>query len=889
MKTLPLLTLLLAALLQWPSATAALPAPVPGHAADTVPTLPADTTGTVLGEAKVTATRLLFITKKDTVVYNLDAMVTTKGDMLGDIIRKMPGLELRGGTLYFKGEPVSRLLVNGTDFSRSDLSTALKNLPAYVVKHVKAYRSQTEEAKRTGIDDGVREQVVDVILRREYLATWTGNVDAGYGTDNYWLLRGFANNFTDNWRVSAYGGMTNTGQFQSVSGEGQWGDNGGAGASSGYTTYKKPGLSFFWQNKRPKDKAGWLKVDGSAAWDYRRHNDFYKNRSETFLESGSTFSDRQEDADNWEKLLGGSFSVEWNLTDSTYLNFRPNFNFTTWDDIRSSRSGQWNDDPYAGGAAPLDSLFAGGDARPWPDDDSAVYATRAHSVEHRKTASYSHYLYLTHKLTADNMRLSLRQQLTYRKNRQQENSLTEYRYFLAQTGAPDPLINRRLESRGHVFNQMTFLDYFVPIGKYLTARATYGNTTTDNLTDTDGYRLDSLGGLYADYADYLREFGRLPTEADWRAAVHEAASTLFSDNHMQQHWAEVYFQLNNRKGLYAHMQATLRFADERLDYMRGLGAPLPLRRNFREGFTNVQVRYETDSIGRFNLYYSFGTGTPSLVSMVPLPDTQDPLHIVLGNPDLRQSHSHSLQLQYDISLPRMRQLAWNANWRLSKDATTQRSTYDPVTGVTTQQAVNVDGQWSLSSYLSFHTPLDAAQRLSLTTNATYAMNHNIGYALTAGGEPLRYATDNHGLYADVTLSYRQDKFFGQLSGVWNYSKLKSNYASADNLNLCRANYEANVEWKLPWDVELKSSLDVRHYMGDVAEGFDPWQWIWNASLSKSLLRDKSLTLQLEGSDLLNQRSQRGFYLTSTGNTDWFSRCVGRFAMLHLIYHFSIKP
>lgn len=857
--------------------------------ADTIPAEREDTVGTRLGEATVTATRLLFVTKKDTVVYDLDALVTTKGDMLGDIVRKMPGLELRDGTLYFKGEPVSRLMVNGTDFSRGDLSKALDNLPAYIIKHVKAYRRKSDEAMRTGIDDGVREQVVDVILRREYMGTWTGNADAGYGTDRYWRLRGFANTFTDNWRVSAYLGMTNTGEFQSVSSSsGQWNNN-GAGASSGYTTYKYPGASFFWQNHGRQKEAGWVKVDGSVDWDYRRHNDFYANNQETFLENGSTFNASRSDNDNWEKIWWINLALEWNLTDSTYLQYRPSLDFRSWDAIRDGVSGQWNADPFAFGASPLDSLFATGDPQPWPADGSTVYTTRRHSTDHDQSTGYSHWFYLTHKLTADNMRLSLRQQLSYHKGSEWENSLTEYRYFLTQPGSQEPLINRRSEGRSHSFSQMTFLDYFVPIGKYLTGRATYGNTTNDSFRDVDGYRLDSLGGVYANYADYLLEFGRLPTEADWRAAVHEAASTLYSDDHVQKHWAEIRFQFNNKKGLYAHLQSTLRFANERMDYMRGLDTPLPMRRDFREFFINSQVRYETDSIGRFNLQYNYDTGTPGMLSMVTIPNTEDPLNIVLGNPDLKQSHSHTVQFQYDISLPKMRYVAWSLYWLTTKDATTQRSTYDPETGVTTQQTVNVDGNWHFHSSLNFNTPLDRKQRLSLTTALTYNLNRVVGYALATDGLPLRYTTKNHSLYAQATLSYRLDRLFVQLGGTWNYIKLRSNYASANNLNLCSGYYNWNVEWKMPWDMELKSALRVTQYMGDVAENFDPWQWIWNASLAKSFLRDKSLTLMLEGSDLLNQRSQRGFSMSSTGNEEWFARTVGRFAMLHVIYRFSTKP
>lgn len=87
---------------------------------------PADTTSHQLGEATVRGTRLLFVTKKDTVVYDLDAVAATKGEMLGEVLRKLPGLELRDGVLYYRGKQVDRLLVNGTDFVRGDTQTALE-------------------------------------------------------------------------------------------------------------------------------------------------------------------------------------------------------------------------------------------------------------------------------------------------------------------------------------------------------------------------------------------------------------------------------------------------------------------------------------------------------------------------------------------------------------------------------------------------------------------------------------------------------------------------------------------------------------------------------------------------------------------------------------------
>ena len=48
--------------------------------------LSTDTIVRQLGEATATTTRLVFTNKKDTVVYDMNALLATQGDMLNDVI-----------------------------------------------------------------------------------------------------------------------------------------------------------------------------------------------------------------------------------------------------------------------------------------------------------------------------------------------------------------------------------------------------------------------------------------------------------------------------------------------------------------------------------------------------------------------------------------------------------------------------------------------------------------------------------------------------------------------------------------------------------------------------------------------------------------------------------
>lgn len=85
----------------------------------------------------VTATRVKMVMMGDTTIYNAEAFLLAEGSMLDNLIRQLPGMELRaGGQILLNGRPVSSLLVNGEDFFRGYPKAALDNMPAYMVEQL---------------------------------------------------------------------------------------------------------------------------------------------------------------------------------------------------------------------------------------------------------------------------------------------------------------------------------------------------------------------------------------------------------------------------------------------------------------------------------------------------------------------------------------------------------------------------------------------------------------------------------------------------------------------------------------------------------------------------------------------------------------------------------
>ena len=136
-----------------------------------------------LQAATVTDVGNPIIVKKDTVVFNASSFRVGANAMLKDLLKRMPGMEItEDGKVKFNGEEIDKLTVGGRTFFFNDQSTALNNLLASVVDKIRVIDRESEQTRASGIQDGQREKVLDVALKKEYEKGWFGNVGLKGGT-----------------------------------------------------------------------------------------------------------------------------------------------------------------------------------------------------------------------------------------------------------------------------------------------------------------------------------------------------------------------------------------------------------------------------------------------------------------------------------------------------------------------------------------------------------------------------------------------------------------------------------------------------------------------------------------------------------------------------------
>ncbi len=136
-----------------------------------------------LKAAMVTDVGNPIIVKKDTVEFNASSFQVGANAMLKDLLMRMPGMEITDeGKVKFNGEVIDKLTVGGRTFFFDDQSTALNNLPAAIVDKIRVIDRESEQTRASGIQDGNREKVMDVALKKEYEKGLFGNVGLKGGT-----------------------------------------------------------------------------------------------------------------------------------------------------------------------------------------------------------------------------------------------------------------------------------------------------------------------------------------------------------------------------------------------------------------------------------------------------------------------------------------------------------------------------------------------------------------------------------------------------------------------------------------------------------------------------------------------------------------------------------
>ena len=121
--------------------------------------------------------------KGDTIVYNADSFINGAERKLGDVLKKLPGVEVNDdGEIEIEGKTVSKVMVEGKDFFDGDSKLATKNIPADAVDKIEVLRNYNEVDQMRGLGNDQDNVAINIKLKEGKKNFWFGEVTAGAGT-----------------------------------------------------------------------------------------------------------------------------------------------------------------------------------------------------------------------------------------------------------------------------------------------------------------------------------------------------------------------------------------------------------------------------------------------------------------------------------------------------------------------------------------------------------------------------------------------------------------------------------------------------------------------------------------------------------------------------------
>lgn len=795
--------------------------------------------------------------KGDTTEFVADSFKVRDGATVEDLLKRLPGLTVNAkGEIVAQGKKVDKVLVDGEEFFGDDPTMATQNISAKAVDRVQVFDTKTEEQKITGMTTGNEGKTVNIKLKEDAKKGAFGKLIAGTDFAKYIDSKALYNYFKGKKKISVYGTRTNVN-----TGSLNWQDRQKLGFENDFEYDELSGYYFSfgggdefndWNLRGLPDAytAGglftnkWNEDKHNLNFSYRYNSLGTNNIGTTFtqniLPTGLTYTNNYSTKRGLNQQHAVNGKYEWKIDSLASIKFVTAFTRKT-----SSTSGTNS------------SEFLNSDL----DTVNRSFRDYTNNTLHNQT---------------DN-------QLVYKQLFKKKNRLwqTTVRYGLTEdenSGLNNTLIRR--------FNN----------GAYINTDTIDQQKIFDGRSSTMGIKtiftepLSSTWTLIVDYA-YNKNHStslRNTFEKDFNGK-YEVAVPEFSNNFILDAFS------HSGNGL-------LRYSGKKVKVGFGTGistVKLNLDNldnsttsvfNFLNYTPQAQVNYTPKAQTNFFIGYRGTTRQPTINQLQPLRDNTDPLNVYIGNPDLKVGFNHNVNLGYNQYKVLKQQGIWvNLGYNIQQNAITQYNTIDLDSGKRTYYPVNVNGNNNWYLYGNYNKGGGMFSNSKGGFSYGFGMNANGGnYVSFVNNEKAN--TKSFTVTININLNYDIDqKFNFSFSPYVGYNASRSSLKTSIDNNYLTYGARSNINLTLPWKMDLNTDVnaDLRGRINAFTSNTN--FVVWNARLSKKILKKDTGKLIFSVNDILDDN--KGFIRTINStfiSDDRFQR-ISRYFLLTFEWSFNKMP
>ena len=785
----------------------------------------------IMEAVTVTAQRPPVVVNGDTLEFNAEAFKTKPNAVVEDMLKKMPGVEVdKDGTIRVNGKRISRVLVNGKDFFNGDPKMATRNLAADAIDKVQVFEKQSDQSEFTGIDDGNKTPTINLKLKKDKKNAAFGKASMAAGTKERYDGQFNINKFDGERQLSAIGMANNTNR-------------------QGFSLMDM--LNFSGQTRKMMGGGGVRIVVNNGDGD---DNGFGLPVAGINNNQGIT-----------QTIAGGlNYNNTWNK--KTELNASYFYNNLTLDNTRNTNR------------------------RNIVPGNEFTYLQNS-SSENRSNSNRLNFS-VDHKIDSFNS-IKLSSVIGYQQGKAKKHN--DYESFIPG----DKILNNGFSNTDHstegyiINNELLYRHKFKKKGRtfsvtgamqYNDSRAKGVQNAINNffsngnisLRDTldQNTRLNSITQSYsvnANYTEPLSKRSLLEFRGFYNINQGELDRKTFDYNKTSGKYDRVNTILSNAfENIYAYTGGGVSMRTQQKKYGYSLGANLQYAQlnsqlkdsvfNVQQYFTNLlpiaNFSYNFTKAKSIRLDYSTSTSQPSVRQLQPVKDLSDPLNISVGNPALKQSYTHNASLQFfNASQAKQKNLFIFFNYAGTKNAIVGSDVINS-SGIRTSMPINTNGVYNLLANVEHGFRV---KKLKTRFDAGISMNFNRSVNF------INNEKNKTGVFSvmpriSANYSYKELLDIEAVARV-SYNDARYSLQSSFNNEYWRQVYELNVILNLPAGFNISNEFSYSAYTGR-SNGYNPRIALWNASVSKQVLKSKKGEVKLSAFDLLNQNTG----IDRSGNT-----------------------
>ena len=853
----------------------------------------------VLDAASVSATGNPIIIKKDTVEYNASSFKTTDTDMLINLLKKLPGIQVDdSGTITANGETITKITIDGKTFFLDDPQLASQNLPAKMIEKVKVVKKKSEQDEFTGIDDVNDETIIDLSVQKSMMNGIFGNITGGVGHDirskendmNDWRFtgNGMVGRFTDSSQISIIGngnngaggmGFTNMGgnmMGQMMGGgRGMGGFGGGMGGfGGGITTSWMGGVNAaadLLDNRMELSGNYMYSGSNTESMQDSYQENYFKDAPTQFQETTNTSYQRN----NGHRM---GVRLDHKFSDNTSILFQPQFNYSqggyNQTQVFDTWKGQMTD------AGKLNDGFSTNNGL-------------------NSNWSANGFLLFRQRLGLPGRTLSLNLNWTL-----SNNHSDGYNQSVTNTydGKDPKLVNQRVDQASRTQNASARLVYTEPLGGGFYVEGSYQYSYNLSNTDKDVY--NSIFNSFGTY-DYNISTRKMEYLGDG-ARDEDYSNKILNRN------------INQSAGLaFMYQEGDIRA-------QLGVTANPQSQHNETNGkkYDNkvlnwsprAMLFYDFNDNANIRINYNGRSGQPSASQLMPVLDNSNPMSMSLGNPFLKPYFNHNGRIELEYS---NRATFFTARLNLQGGMNQNpivNASWNDENGRRYTFPVNGENTWNGGARIMVNAPI-AKSNFSISNNANINYSKSTSYVGASKLDTDRFWNDKktdfdyekfHDAYPDLNntpdfivnstqtlsvmerlnLNYRSDYFEVRVNGGTRFNKPWYSVKTAGNTEDITWNNSVggSINWTIGYTgLTFTTDANYNWYNGYKTE--QPSRLIWNAGLQMPIIYN-SATISLNAYDILGQRKN----LSTTQNENLYSESrslsIGRYVILSFTWRFG---